>query len=268
MDLALLLKTIVIGIVEGLTEFLPVSSTGHIILAEQLLHFEGPAGKVFEIVIQLGAILAVCVLYRTRIFATVSGVIRRDPVSMRFATAVLVAFLPAVVIGVLLHRYIKALLDQPVVVAVSLIVGGIAILIIERYAQRPRVKSVDDIDWKTALFIGFCQCLAMIPGVSRSGATIMGARVFRVDRATSAEFSFFLAIPTMLGATVYDLFKNWSTLDWHGSGLIAIGFAVAFLSALVVVRPFVRFVSRHGFGLFAWYRMAIGALALVLLLMR
>jgi undecaprenyl-diphosphatase len=268
MDLALLLKTIVIGIVEGLTEFLPVSSTGHIILAEQLLHFEGPAGKVFEIVIQLGAILAVCVLYRTRIFATVGGVIRRDPVSVRFATAVLVAFLPAVVIGVLLHRYIKALLDQPVVVAVSLIVGGIAILIIERYAQRPRVKSVDDIDWKTALFIGFCQCLAMILGVSRSGATIMGARVFRVDRATSAEFSFFLAIPTMLGATVYDLFKNWSTLDWHGSGLIAIGFAVAFLSALVVVRPFVRFVSRHGFGLFAWYRMAIGALALVLLLMR
>jgi undecaprenyl-diphosphatase len=268
MDLALLLKTIVIGIVEGLTEFLPVSSTGHIILAEQLLDFEGPAGKVFEIVIQLGAILAVCVLYRTRIFATVGGVIRRDPVSVRFATAVLVAFLPAVVIGVLLHRYIKALLDQPVVVAVSLIVGGIAILIIERYAQRPRVKSVDDIDWKTALFIGFCQCLAMIPGVSRSGATIMGARVFRVDRATSAEFSFFLAIPTMLGATVYDLFKNWSTLDWHGSGLIAIGFAVAFLSALVVVRPFVRFVSRHGFGLFAWYRMAIGALALVLLLMR
>jgi undecaprenyl-diphosphatase len=268
MDLALLLKTIVIGIVEGLTEFLPVSSTGHIILAEQLLHFEGPAGKVFEIVIQLGAILAVCVLYRTRIFATVDGVIRRDPVSVRFATAVLVAFLPAVVIGVLLHRYIKALLDQPVVVAVSLIVGGIAILIIERYAQRPRLKSVDDIDWKTALFIGFCQCLAMIPGVSRSGATIMGARVFRVDRATSAEFSFFLAIPTMLGATVYDLFKNWSALDWHGSGLIAIGFAVAFLSALVVVRPFVRFVSRHGFGVFAWYRMAIGALALVLLLMR
>jgi undecaprenyl-diphosphatase len=268
MDLALLLKTIVIGIVEGLTEFLPVSSTGHIILAEQLLHFEGPAGKVFEIVIQLGAILAVCVLYRTRIFATVGGVIRRDPVSVRFATAVLVAFLPAVVIGVLLHRYIKALLDQPVVVAVSLIVGGIAILIIERYAQRPRLKSVDDIDWKTALFIGFCQCLAMIPGVSRSGATIMGARVFRVDRATSAEFSFFLAIPTMLGATVYDLFKNWSTLDWHGSGLIAIGFAVAFLSALVVVKPFVRFVSRHGFGVFAWYRMAIGVLALVLLLMR
>jgi undecaprenyl-diphosphatase len=268
MDLALLLKTIVIGIVEGLTEFLPISSTGHIILAEQLLDFEGPAGKVFEIVIQLGAILAVCVLYRAKIFATVGGVMRRDPVSMRFALAVMVAFLPAVVVGVALHKYIKALLDKPIVVAVSLIVGGVVILLVERYAQRPRVKSVDDIDWKTALFIGFCQCLAMIPGVSRSGATIMGARAFRVDRATSAEFSFFLAIPTMIGAALYDLFKNWSTLDWHGSGLIAIGFVAAFLSALAVVTPFVRFVSRHGFGVFAWYRIAVGTLALGLLLMR
>ena len=167
---------------------------------------------------------------------------------------------------ILLKPSVKALLDKPVVVAVAFIVGGIAILVIERFAQRPRVKSVDDIDWKTALFVGFCQCLAMIPGVSRSGATIMGARVLRVDRATSAEFSFFLAIPTMLGAAVYDLFRNWKTLDWHGSGLIAVGFVVAFLSALAVVKPFVRFVSRHGFGVFAWYRIAVGALALVLLL--
>jgi len=268
MDLALLLKTIVIGLVEGITEFLPISSTGHIILAEEVLHFEGPQGKVFEIVIQLGAILAVCVLYYAKIFATIGGVMRREPVALRFATSVIVAFLPAAVIGVALHKYIKALLDKPVVVAVAFIVGGIAILVIERFAQRPRVKSVDDIDWKTALFVGFCQCLAMIPGVSRSGATIMGARVLRVDRAASAEFSFFLAIPTMLGATAYDLYKNWKTLDWHGGGLIAVGFVVAFLSALVVVKPFVRFVSRHGFGVFAWYRIAIGALALVLLLMR
>ncbi|TMJ27230.1 MAG: undecaprenyl-diphosphate phosphatase [Alphaproteobacteria bacterium] len=268
MDLALLIKTIIIGLVEGLTEFLPISSTGHIILAEQLLNFEGPAGKVFEIVIQLGAILAICVLYYAKIFATVAGVVRRDATSIRFATAVIVAFLPAAVIGVALHKYIKALLDKPIVVAVAFIVGGIAILVIERYAQRPRIKSVDDIDWKTALFVGFCQCLAMVPGVSRSGATIMGARVLRVDRASSAEFSFFLAIPTMLGATVYDLYRNWKTLDWQGGGLIAIGFVVAFLSALVVVKPFVRFVSRHGFGVFAWYRIAVGALALVLLVMR
>jgi len=268
MDLALLLKTIVIGIVEGLTEFLPISSTGHIILAEELLHFEGPPGKVFEIVIQLGAILAVCAIYYAKIVATIGGVIRRDPTSKRFALAIIVAFLPAAVIGVALHKYVKALLDQPIVVAVALIVGGIVILIIERFAQRPRIKTVEEIDWKTALMVGLCQCLAMIPGVSRSGATIMGARVLRVDRATSAEFSFFLAIPTMLGATVYDLFKNWSTLDWHGGGLIAIGFAAAFLSALVVVKPFLHFVSRHGFGVFAWYRIAVGALALGLLLMR
>jgi undecaprenyl-diphosphatase len=268
MDLALLLKTVIIGIVEGVTEFLPISSTGHIILAEELLHFEGPPGKVFEIVIQLGAILAICVLYYAKIFATVGGVFRRDPVALKFATAVIVAFLPAAVIGVALHKYIKMMLDRPIVVPIAFIVGGIVILIIERYAQRPRIKSVDEIDWKTALFVGFCQCLAMVPGVSRSGATIMAARVLRVDRATSAEFSFFLAIPTMLGASVYDLYRNWKTLDWHGGGLIAIGFVVAFISAIVVVRPFVRFISRHGFGVFAWYRIAVGALALVLLLVR
>jgi undecaprenyl-diphosphatase len=169
---------------------------------------------------------------------------------------------------VVAHKYIKQLLGSPVVVAVALIVGGIAILVIERLVERPRTKSLDDIGVKTALFVGICQCLAMIPGVSRSGATIMGARVIRVDRATAAEFSFFLAIPTMLGAAVYDLYSNWSKLDWHGGGLIAVGFFAAFVSALLVVHPFVRFISRHGFGVFAWYRIAIGALALVLLIMR
>jgi undecaprenyl-diphosphatase len=268
MDLTLIWKTVLIGVVEGLTEFLPVSSTGHIILAEELLHFQGPPGKVFEIVIQLGAILAVCVLYRAKIFSTVTGVVRREPIALHFAAAVVIAFLPAAVVGVAAHKYIKALLDKPVVVAIALIVGGIAILAIERFALRPRIKSVDEIDLKTALFIGVCQCLAMVPGVSRSGATIMGARVFRVDRATAAEFSFFLAIPTMIGAAVYDLYKNWSTLDWHGSGLIALGFVVAFFSALVVVAAFVRFISRHGFAVFAWYRIVVGALALVLLYMR
>jgi undecaprenyl-diphosphatase len=268
MDLTLIWKTVVIGLVEGITEFLPVSSTGHIILAEELLQFQGPPGKVFEIVIQLGAILSVLVLYRQKIVTTVVGVLRREPRDLRFAAAVIVAFLPAAVVGVALHKYIKLLLESPVVVAVALIVGGFAILLIERYAQRPRIKSVDDIDLKTALFVGVCQCLAMIPGVSRSGATIMGARVLRVDRPSAAEFSFFLAIPTMLGAAVYDLYRNWTTLDWHGSELIALGFVVAFLSALVVVRAFVLFISRHGFAVFAWYRVAVGALALALLLMR
>ncbi|SJZ35463.1 undecaprenyl-diphosphatase [Enhydrobacter aerosaccus] len=268
MDLTLIWKTLVIGVVEGLTEFLPVSSTGHIILAEEVLDFTGPPGKVFDIVIQLGAILAICVLYRAKIWSTVTGVLQRDPRAVRFAGSVIVAFLPAAVVGVIAYKVIKQFLMSPMVVAIALIVGGVAILVIERLAQRPRVKSVDDIDLKTAFYIGLCQCLAMIPGVSRAGATIMGARAFRVERATAAEFSFFLAMPTMLGASVYDLYKNWSDLSWSGSATIALGFTAAFFSALVVVAPFIRFISRYGFALFAWYRIAIGGLALVLLLMR
>ena len=268
MDLTLIWKALLIGVVEGLTEFLPVSSTGHIILAEEVLHFQGPPGKVFEIVIQLGAILAVCLLYRAKIWTTVEGVLRRDKRAIRFATAIAVAFLPAAIVGVAAHKYIKSVLFSPWVVAIALIVGGIAILLIERFAQRPRIKTLDDVDLKTALYIGLCQCLAMIPGVSRAGATIMGARAFRVDRATAAEFSFFLAMPTMLGATVYDLYKNWSSLSWEHGGIIALGFVAAFLSAMLVVRAFVRFISRHGFTVFAWYRIAVGALALTLLLMR
>jgi undecaprenyl-diphosphatase len=268
MDLTLIWKTLVIGVVEGLTEFRPVSSTGHIILAEELLHFEGPPGKVFDIVIQLGAILAVCVLYRARIFQTVVGVLRREARALHFAGTVLLAFLPAAVVGVLAYKSIKVYLMNPTVVAVALIVGGVAILVIERVVARPRVKSVDDIDFKTAFFVGVCQCLAMVPGVSRAGATIMGARVLRVDRATAAEFSFFLAMPTMIGASVYDLYKNASDLSAHGSAVIALGFVTAFFSALVVVRPFVSFISRHGFGAFAWYRIAIGTLALGLLFAR
>ncbi|MBU8876344.1 undecaprenyl-diphosphate phosphatase [Reyranella sp. MMS21-HV4-11] len=268
MDLTLIWKALLIGVVEGLTEFLPVSSTGHIILAEEVLHFQGPPGKVFEIVIQLGAILAVCLLYRAKIWTTVEGVLQRDKRAIRFATAIAVAFLPAAIVGVAAHKYIKSVLFSPWVVAIALIVGGIAILLIERFAQRPRIKTLDDVDLKTALYIGLCQCLAMIPGVSRAGATIMGARAFRVDRATAAEFSFFLAMPTMLGATVYDLYKNWSALSWEHAGIIALGFVAAFLSAMLVVRAFVRFISRHGFTVFAWYRIAVGALALTLLLMR
>jgi undecaprenyl-diphosphatase len=267
MDLTLIWKTVLIGVVEGLTEFLPVSSTGHIILAEEVLNFQGPPGKVFEIVIQLGAILAVCLLYRAKLWSTAMGVARREPVSLRFAAAVIIGFLPAAVVGVVAYKYIKSVLFSPWVVAIALIVGGFIILAVERFAQRPRMKSLDEVDLKTAFVIGLCQCLAMIPGVSRAGSTIMAARAFRVDRATAAEFSFFLAMPTMIGATVYDLYKNWSSLDWHGSGTIAIGFVMAFVCALLVVRPFVRFISRHGFGVFAWYRIAIGILALVLIFM-
>lgn len=268
MESTLIWKTVLIGVVEGLTEFLPVSSTGHIILAEELLHFEGPPGKVFEIVIQLGAILAVCALYRAKLWSTVVGTLSGQRADIRFAAAIVVAFLPAAVIGVLAHSYIKGVLFSPWVVAVSLIVGGVVILIVEHFAQRPRIKSLEEIGLGTALAVGFCQCLAMVPGVSRAGATIMGARALRVDRATATEFSFFLAMPTMIGATVYDLFKNWSALSWKGGGLILLGFGVAFVVALVVVRAFVRFISRHGFAVFAWYRIAVGALAITLLVVR
>lgn len=265
MDLTLIWKTVLIGVVEGLTEFLPVSSTGHIILAEELLQFQGPPGKVFEIVIQLGAILAVCFLYRQKLWATGIGVLRREKPALRFAATIVVAFLPAAIVGVMAHNYIKTVLFNPWVVAVALIVGGVTILVIERFAQRPRIKTVDEIDFKTALLIGLCQCLALVPGVSRAGSTIMGARVFRVDRSAAAEFSFFLAIPTMIGASVYDLYKNWSLLNWDHGAVIALGFVAAFGSAAVVVGTVVQFVSRHGFAVFGWYRIAIGSIALVLL---
>jgi len=266
MDVIVALKALLLGVVEGLTEFIPVSSTGHLILMEEVLGFEGPKGRVFEIVIQLGAILAVCWLYRVKIWQTVVGLFG-DPVAKRFAINVLVGFLPAAVIGVLAHGVIKSVLFNPWVVATALVVGGFAILLIERIAPRPWVKTVDALDWKTALGIGFCQTVAMIPGVSRSGATIMGARLLGVDRPTSAEFSFFLAMPTMVGATVYDVYKNWSTLgaDSDGIVLIALGFAAAFVVAMVVVSRLIAFISRYGFTPFAWYRIVLGIVALALL---
>ncbi len=255
-----------LGIVEGLTEFLPVSSTGHLILADALLGIEGPASKLFDIVIQLGAILAVCWVYRARFTAAAAG-ISSDPISQRFVANIVIAFLPAAVVGVVAHRFIKEVLFSPWVVAISLIVGGILILVIERVRPRPRIENVDDMKMRTALAIGCCQILAMIPGVSRAGATIMGAMMLRVDRAAATQFSFFLAVPTMLGATVYDLYKNRAILSVENGTLIAIGFVVAFLCALFVVRTLVGFVSRHGFGVFAWYRIALGGVALALLFM-
>jgi undecaprenyl-diphosphatase len=254
-----------LGIIEGLTEFLPVSSTGHLILADALLGIEGPASKLFDIVIQLGAILAVCWVYRER-FTTAAAGLGSDPVSQRFVANIVIAFLPAAVVGVVAHRFIKEVLFSPWVVAISLIVGGILILAIERVRPRPRIETVDEMKMRTALGVGCCQILAMIPGVSRAGATIMGAMMLGVDRAAATQFSFFLAVPTMLGATVYDLYKNRAILSVENGTLIAIGFVVAFLCALFVVRTLVGFVSRHGFGVFAWYRIAIGGLALVLLL--
>jgi len=260
------LEAFFLGIVEGLTEFLPVSSTAHLLLIGDMLGFEGPPGKTFEIVIQMGAVLAVCVVFWRRLWgvATTLG----QPRSFAFARNVLIAFLPAAVIGATLYKYIKQLLESPVVAASALVVGGFAILVIERLVKRARIHDIEDMSPALAFGIGFCQVLAMVPGVSRAGATIMGSMLLGVERKTAAEFSFFLAIPTMLGATVYSLYKNWAGLSWEGTGLIAVGFIAAFLSALVVVRGFIAFIGRHGFAPFAWYRIVVGGLMLVLLLSR
>ncbi|WP_448191685.1 undecaprenyl-diphosphate phosphatase [Azospirillum sp. sgz301742] len=258
------LDATILGLVEGLTEFLPVSSTGHLILFDDLLGFEGPPGKVFEVVVQLGAILAIVVLYFSRLWNVLIG-LRDDPRSWRFTIAVLLAFLPAAVLGALLHGYIKAVLFNSTVVSVALIVGGIAILLVERFLPTPRYHEVERFTAPLALKIGFCQCLAMVPGVSRSGATILGALLLGVDRRTAAEFSFFLAIPTMFGATVYDLYKNWKVINLDSASLIAVGFVVAFLAAIVVVKAFVDFIGRYGFAPFGWYRIAVGTLILGLL---
>lgn len=266
MDLRTLIEALALGLIEGLTEFIPVSSTGHLILFAELFGFDGPPGRVFEIVIQLGAILAVCMVYSRRLLNTLLG-LTHDPRAWRFATNIVLAFLPSVVFGVLLHGFIKSVLFDPVVVCVSLIVGGFLILLIEKRFTSDRVADVDSIDWKLALQIGFCQVLAMIPGVSRSGATIMGARVLGLNRAAATEFSFFLAIPTMLAATVYDAYKNAGALNSDNWLLIGIGFATAFVAAALVVSKLVAFVSRNGFGVFAWYRIGFGSLMLALLLL-
>lgn len=267
MDVATLLGAIFLGVVEGLTEFIPVSSTGHLILLVDLIGFKGPPGKVFEIVIQLGAILAICVLYFHRLWRVLVG-LPSDPGARHFALAVILAFLPAAVIGVILHDFIKSVLFSPIVVCVALIVGGLAILVIERMRPVPRIHAIEKFTPALSLKIGLMQCLAMIPGVSRSGATILGALLLGVERKTAAEFSFFLAIPTMLGAATYDLWKNRADLTTDGSLLIAVGFATAFVSAVIVVKWFVGFVGRHGFSPFAWYRIALGAIGLAALLMR
>ncbi|MBI5164856.1 MAG: undecaprenyl-diphosphate phosphatase [Magnetospirillum sp.] len=257
---------LLLGIVEGLTEFLPVSSTGHLVLVGDLLGFNFP-GKTFEIVIQLGAILAVCVVYRTRLWNAVSHA-ATDLGARRFVTALLVAFLPAMVIGAIAYKAIRALLDSPAVIAVVLIVGGVAILAIERLIKKPKVFKVEDFTLPLAVKIGLFQCLSMVPGVSRSGATIMGALLMGVERRTAAEFSFFLAIPTMVAATAYKTYKDWALLTFDNAALIALGFVAAFVVALLVVKAAVAFIGRHGFAPFAWYRIAFGGGMLVLLMMR
>lgn len=253
-----------LGLVEGLTEFLPVSSTGHMLLLGHFLNFHSQ-GKVFEIAIQLGAVLALVTVYFTRLWRVALDLPTR-PAARRFVLSVLLAFLPAALIGVMLHSFIKEVLfESPRLIAVSLIIGGIVILLVERMPKRVVVTDAEALPARTALAIGFFQCLAMIPGVSRSGATIVGALLLGVERKAAAEFSFFLSMPTMLGATVYDIYKNHAQMrpdDWT---IMAVGFVVAFITAALLVKPLLAFISRHGFAPFAWYRIAVGALVLVAL---
>jgi len=266
MDVITFLQAIFLGIVEGLTEFIPVSSTGHLIILVDLMAFKGPPGKTFEIIIQLGAILAVCWLYRKRILEVIFGLPMQRKQQM-FALNLCLAFLPAAVLGVIFHGFIKNVLFSPMVVAIALIVGGGVMLFIERMRRSVYCHSIDKIKPQTALFIGFAQSVAMIPGVSRSGATIMGSILLGLDRKVATEFSFFLAIPTMMGATAYDIYKNYADLSFDGFSVIAAGFIAAFIAAMLVVKTLIKFISTHGFAPFAYYRFAVGGGMLIWLLL-
>lgn len=259
---------ILLGLVEGLTEYLPVSSTGHLILAGELLGFTGEAGATFEIAIQSGAILAVLVAYWQRFVGVARGLRAGEAQARAFVRNVALGFLPAAVMGVLFIKAVEALLEQPEVVAASLIIGGIVILWMERRMQAATVAGVEQLPAAMAMKIGLGQCLAMVPGVSRSGATIMAALWLGVDRRTAAEFSFFLGVPTIAGATALMLWKNRDSLDASNLSAIGIGFAVSFVVALAVVKGFVALVSRYGFAPFAWYRIMAGLAALLWLAAR
>jgi len=268
----ILIIAIILGIVEGVTEFLPVSSTGHLILASTLLGYDAEKWAAFNVIIQLGAILAIVVLYWRTFWAVLEGLIKRQPMSWRFVRNVLIGFLPSAILGFVLIKHIEALLGNAEVVAVAFILGGIAILVIERMVKDTPVVGVAEMPVKTAIGVGLVQCLAMIPGVSRSGATIMGGLSLGVERRTAAEFSFFLAIPTMLGSTALELARHHDELlsgaSGVGFGAVAVGFVVSFLVAIVVVKAFVHYISRHGFAPFAWYRIVAGAAALIWLTAR
>lgn len=254
-----------LGLLEGLTEFIPVSSTGHILLVGHFLGFNSP-GRAFEVLIQLGAIMAILGVYSGRLWQIFRSA-PHDRKSRHFIMAVLLAFLPAVVVGVLAHDFIKTVLfETPMLIAIMLIVGGVILLYVDRYAPTPTVTETEEIPLPTAFKIGVIQCLAMIPGVSRSGATIVGAMLMGVGKRAAAEFSFFLSMPTMAGAFAYDLMKNRDILDAQAMGNIIVGFVCAFIAALIVVKWLLGYVSKHGYALFAWWRIIVGSLALLALM--
>ncbi|MDT3705972.1 MAG: undecaprenyl-diphosphate phosphatase [Thiobacillus sp.] len=260
-DLTQILHALILGFIEGFTEFLPISSTGHLILAGQLLGFNGEKAKVFMIAIQLAAIFAVVFEYRAKL-GHVATTLHSEPASRRLIINLMAGFLPAAVLGFLFYREIKGYLFNPIVVATALVAGGLLILWAERRKHVVSTPTVDDLNWRRALAVGFAQALAMIPGTSRSGATIIGGLFLGLSRKAAAEFSFFLAIPTMFAATAYDLYKNWHLFDVQDVPLFMVGGVAAFVSALIAVRTLTKFVSRHDYTLFAWYRIVFGGVVL------
>lgn len=262
MDLILLAKAFVLGIVEGLTEFLPISSTGHLILVGDLLDFNDEKGKMFEVAIQIAAILAVCWEFRQKISSVVVG-LPSSRQAQRFAVNLLIAFLPAALLGLLFASRIKEHLFAPVPVALAFIVGGLVILWAEKRDHRVIIDSVDDMRWQDALKVGLAQCVALIPGTSRSGATIIGGLLFGLSRRAATEFSFFLAIPTLAAASVYEIFKYRHLLHADDIGLFAVGAIASFISAFIAVRALLHYISRHDFTVFAWYRIVFGVIVLV-----
>jgi undecaprenyl-diphosphatase len=259
------LVAILLGIVEGITEFLPVSSTGHLVLATELMGYDAARWAVFNIAIQPGAILAIVVLYWRTFWAVGKGLTHWDPGAVAFVRNLLIAFVPAVALGLMFNDQIEVLLENATVVAWALIAGGVAILIVERLAKTENVLGIAGVSTAQSVKIGLVQCLAMVPGVSRSGATIMGAMALGIDRRTAADFSFFLALPTLTGATALQLVKHRAEITSDSLGLIAIGFVVSFVVALAVVKAFMAVVTRHGFAPFAWYRIVAGTTALLVL---
>jgi len=268
-----LFKAFLLGVVEGLTEFLPVSSTGHLILVGKWIDFASTEAKVFEVVIQLGSILAVMWIFRHRLVQLIVGTLTRKPLELAFTRNLLIAFLPAAVVGAIFIKQIKALFFHPGVVVVTLILGGLIMLWVERKpkpdgqaAFKVTANTLEEISWKQALIVGLAQCLAMIPGTSRSGSTIIGGMMAGIQRKTATEFSFFLAMPTMLAAAVYDTWKNAAVLTQQDTLAIGVGFVTAFISALIVVKAVLAFISRHTYRVFAWYRIVLGAVVGLILL--
>ena len=261
-DVVVLVQALIMGVVEGLTEFLPISSTGHLILAGSLIGFTGEKAKLFEIVIQCGAILAVVIEYRTRLLHAVTGV-AHDPAARRFWVNLAVAFVPLAALGLVFGKLIKAHLFKPVPVALAFIVGAFVILWVERRQRVARIESMDQMNWLDALKIGIAQAFALIPGTSRAGATIIGGMLFGLSRKAATEFSFFLAVPTLVAASLYQLYKERALLSFADAGMWSVGFIAAFVSAFACVRWLLRYVSTHDFRPFAWYRIAFGVVVLL-----